>query len=594
MAQEKTKQEQIEAAQETETARVPAFQKGVAAIVTAWFRIVDALYPICYRMGIRTMRVGLRFWRVLRHLWLPVWDALKKAFRFLGRPFRQMKDDRRVAAREWRRGRIWVKRGWRRNKFGGICRAVAMPFIGIYKARKPILRTLTVLFPVVTAVALALVLRYWYSSTFALRLTYMGRYVGDIADEEVFDRAADLAEGRVAGVDSTFSVERSPELELTFSPKGDLLEENELCDLILGSYGDEVEELCGVYVDGKFEGAVDSEKKLNVLLNSILANCADTYSNLMLSNVDLKFAQDVQTVVGLYPTSTKLSLTEMRELLTDRSVSQKWVTAQEGDTVESIAEKNGVTRKQLLSLNTDLTPATLTSGEKLLVQEAGAYLDVEMTCTEIENRSIAYKTETVKDSSRYIGDNYVKITGVPGVRRITYAVTYVDGKEVSRKKLSEKVTREPVTQVNAVGALDAGGGSGVAGDGIARGMIWPLPSSYSVGETYGYQYGRFHNGIDIYGDYGAPIIAADGGVVIEANTGGYNGGWGLSVLVDHGNGYQTRYAHCSAVLVTPGERVSRGQVVGRVGSTGYSTCNHLHFEVYRGGGRIDPYPLVAG
>ena len=591
MAQEETSLETVD---ESGAAVAPASHRITDELVRVWFAAVDGLYPVCYRMGIRTMRVARRVWRVVRRVFDPVFAALQKAWEFVTRPFRRMKQSRQQAAKEWRRGKIWVRRGWRQNKLKGVCRAVAMPFVGVYKARHAIARGLTVLFPLLAAVAVALVLRYWYSSTFALRLTYMGHYVGDIADEDVFDRAADLAEGRVAGVDSTFAVDRTPELELTFSPKDDLLTENELCDLILGSYGDEVEELCGVYVDGKFEGAVDSEKKLTVLLNSILANCADTYSNLALSDVDLKFAQDVQTVNGLYPTSAKLSLTEMRTLLTDRAASQKWVTVKAGDTAASVAEQNGITRKQLLSLNTDVTPESLTAGEQLLVQEAGAYLDVEMTCTEIENRSIAYKSETVKDPSRYIGDNYVKIKGVPGVRRLTYAVTYIDGKEVSRKKLSEAVTRQPVTQVNAVGALDAGGGSGVAGDGIARGMIWPLPSSYSVGETYGPQYGRFHNGIDIYGDYGAPIIAADGGVVVEANSSGYNGGWGLSVLVDHGNGYQTRYAHCSAVLVTPGERVSRGQVVGRVGSTGYSTCNHLHFEVYRDGGRIDPYPLVAG
>ena len=577
-----------------ESGAATASHRTTEDIVRWWFALVDGLYPVCYRMGIRTFRVERRVRRTIRRVGQPVFAAFSTAWEFVTRPFRQMIRERKQATQIWKDLGAWVTRGWKQGKVRGVARAVLMPFVGLYKVRRFLWRCLTALFPIVAAVALFLCLRYWYSSTFALRLTYMGHYVGDIADEEVFDRAADLAEGRVAGEEVTFAVDRSPKLELTFSPKGDLLTETELCDRILGSYGDEVEELCGVYVNGQFEGAVDSEKKVTVLLNSILANCADTYSQFMLSDVDLKFAQDVQTVVGLYPTSAKLSLSEMRERLTDRRQSQKWVTVQEGDTAASVAEQNGITRKQLLSLNTDVTPNALQAGDKLLVQEAGAYLDVEMTCTEIENRSIAYKTETVKDSSRYIGDNYVKIEGVPGVRRLTYAVTYIDGKEVSRKKMSEAVVREPVTQVNAVGAMDAGGGSGVAGDGIARGLIWPLPSSYSVGETYGYQVGRFHNGIDIYGDYGAPIIASDGGVVVEATTSGYNGGWGLSVVVDHGNGYQTRYAHCSAVLVTVGESVSRGQVVGRVGSTGYSTCNHLHFEVYYHDNRIDPYPLVAG
>ena len=573
---------------------VASSEKKPSGLAAAWYRVVDGCYPVCYRMGIRTMRVGLRIWRVIRHVCLPVWGGIQKAASFLMRPFRRIQQDRKTAAREWRRGKIWVKRGWRRNKLRGICRGIAMPFVGLFKARKAIGRALTVLFPVIMAVVLALVFRYWSSSTFALRLSYMGRDMGVIADEEVFDRAADLAEGRVAGENSNFKVDRSPKMELTFAPEGKLLDENELCDLILGSYDNEVEEMCGVYVDGKFEGAVDSEKKINVLLNAILTNCADTYSDLALSDVELKFAQDVQVVEGLYPKSTELSLTEMRERLTDRSVSEKWVTVEAEDTVESIAEENGISRKQLLALNTDVTPSELQIGDTLLVEEAGAYLDVEMTCTEAENQSIAYKTETVKDESRYIGDDYVKIQGKPGIRRITYAVTYVDGKEISRTKLSEEVTRQPVTQVNAKGAMSFGGSS-VAGDGVSRGkMIWPLPSSYSVGETYGPQEGRFHNGIDIYGDYGAPICAADGGVVVEALGSGYNGGWGLTILVRHANGYETRYSHCSAVLVNPGESISQGQVIGRVGSTGYSTCNHLHFEVYHNGSRTDPYPFISG
>lgn len=587
------KQSNIPAKQQ-EDAEVSTVKSIPQKLAAFWFLILDGCYPVCYHVGIRTMRVSLRVWRVLRHVCLPVWGALKKAFSFLARPFRQMKQDRKAAAREWRRGKIWVKRGWRRNKLRGVFRAIALPFLGIHKARKPIGRALTVLFPVIMAVALALVLRYWSTSTFALRLTYNGHDIGVIADEEVFDRAADLAEGRVAGEQTDFKVDRSPKMELTFAPKGNLLDENELCDLILGSCGNEVKEMCGVYVNGKFEGAVESEKKITVLLDSILSNCADTYSNLALSDVELKFAQDVQVVQGLYPKSTELSLTEMRDLLTDRSVSEKWVTAEADDKVEDIAAHNGITRKQLLAMNPGISPSTLKAGDKILVEESGAYLDVEMTCIESENQAIAYKTETVKDTSRYIGDNYVKIQGKPGIRRITYAVTYVDGKAISRQKISEEITRQPVTQVNAEGAMSIGGSS-VAGDGVAHGkMIWPLPSSYSVGETYGPQEGRFHNGIDIYGGYGDPICAADGGTVVEALSSGYNGGWGLTILIDHGNGYQTRYSHCSAVSVRAGDKISRGQVIAYVGSTGYSTCNHLHFEVYRGGNRTDPYPFISG
>ncbi len=87
---------------------------------------------------------------------------------------------------------------------------------------------------------------------------------------------------------------------------------------------------------------------------------------------------------------------------------------------------------------------------------------------------------------------------------------------------------------------------------------------------------RFHSGIDIIASYGAPVKAADGGQVVQA---GYFGGYGNSVMVYHGGGFGTWYAHLSSINVSVGQMVDRGQVIGGVGSTGWSTGPHLHFEV---------------
>lgn len=100
---------------------------------------------------------------------------------------------------------------------------------------------------------------------------------------------------------------------------------------------------------------------------------------------------------------------------------------------------------------------------------------------------------------------------------------------------------------------------------------------------------RFHGGIDLAARYGTEVPAAADGTVVTA---GEQGGYGLTVVVRHPGGYQTRYAHLSSLEVRAGDAIEKGAVLGRVGSTGRSTAPHLHFEVTQGGQRIDPDRFV--
>jgi len=121
------------------------------------------------------------------------------------------------------------------------------------------------------------------------------------------------------------------------------------------------------------------------------------------------------------------------------------------------------------------------------------------------------------------------------------------------------------------------------------GYLEMWPSNARVNDGYGWRDGgEFHNGIDIMGDYGSPIVAASAGVVttvIEDDS-----GWGQYVKIDHGNGVSTLYAHMisGSTTVVQGQTVNAGDVIGLTGDTGYVTFYHLHFEVYVDGSRVDP------
>ncbi len=122
---------------------------------------------------------------------------------------------------------------------------------------------------------------------------------------------------------------------------------------------------------------------------------------------------------------------------------------------------------------------------------------------------------------------------------------------------------------------------------VSVGFIWPYygPITTYYGEATGYSY---HKGIDLdgFGNWGAPIAAAASGTVILAAWDSW--GLGYHVIVDHGNGFRTTYAHLSEIWVGQGQWVNQGDAVGALGSTGYSTGAHLHFELWAGGGPVNP------
>ena len=157
--------------------------------------------------------------------------------------------------------------------------------------------------------------------------------------------------------------------------------------------------------------------------------------------------------------------------------------------------------------------------------------------------------------------------------------------EAESKALSSEIQR-----LQAAAAAKNGGTTKAPGA-----YSWPCPSSRKITSNYGYRVHpisgvkKLHTGMDIGASYGADVTAAAGGTVIMSK---YYGGYGNCIIIDHGGGVSTLYGHMSSLVAKNGQKVTAGQTIGKIGSTGNSTGNHLHFEVRINGSTVNPASYV--
>lgn len=161
----------------------------------------------------------------------------------------------------------------------------------------------------------------------------------------------------------------------------------------------------------------------------------------------------------------------------------------------------------------------------------------------------------------------------------------------SEQAAREEEERQQNQNNGSSGGSSSGSGSNNDSSVLNTGDLsfsWPL-AGYGYESITQYYGNNGHRGLDIGIPYGTPIYASESGQVISAE---YHWSWGNNVLIWHNDTYSTRYAHCSSLAVSAGEYVQKGQVIGYAGSTGNSTGNHLHFEVYQNGDRVNPSNFV--
>ena len=221
---------------------------------------------------------------------------------------------------------------------------------------------------------------------------------------------------------------------------------------------------------------------------------------------------------------------------------------------------------------TPLEQVPLQGDEELLVVQMDVELGIQVTRRETYTARVSYGTTYQDNNKKPIGDNSIISAGVYGQDEVVADVTYIDGVRVGETVITRTRLKDPVNQVISRGTQTIDDYFASTGGRF----IWPADGGYFNGSLGSY---GGHTGMDIACPTGTTVRAAKAGTVTTALNYGYNYGYGRTVVINHGYGQITRYAHMSNVIVSVGQYVKQGQVIGYSGSTGNSSGPHLHFEI---------------
>ena len=344
----------------------------------------------------------------------------------------------------------------------------------------------------------------------------------------------------------------------------------------------------GIYVDGKFIGAVEEVGAVEAYLSQKLENYLEEngYKTAV-------FTKDIRVEHGYYVEANMITYDDVIALFESETASNRYYTVEVGDTPIGIAAEMELSLAELVKWNPGVDER-LIAGDEILVGVSEPYLSIEATMTDVYTTALSYKTVKEETASLYVGETKVKQEGKDGEQLVTAEVTLLNGFESERTIVSKEIVEAAVDEIVLVGTkkpdpvtvpsnVNTSGGKNNTGIWLS----WPTSGGY-VSSSYGARWGSFHRAIDIAkvgGCYGDRIFAAADGTVTYAS---YNGTFGKLIKISHGNGLETWYAHCSDYNVSVGDKVSRGQTIGYIGNTGRSTGPHLHFQVMVYGNHVNP------
>ena len=337
-------------------------------------------------------------------------------------------------------------------------------------------------------------------------------------------------------------------------------------------FSDAIDDMIKIFVD-------DAKYELYKKNNQLEIQTTGSIIENVYVNQDITYkAVNIPVQEKIYTSSKDLS----KFLLYDTNYKEQTIKVKSGDSIESLAFNNKISVQEFLISNPQYTSRDnlLVIGANVKISKLNPKIEIVEETYEIVDKPTDYNIIEQYDDTLNQGSVIIAQAGEKGLERVSQNVktingeiTYVDPIEKETIKNSiPKVIRIGTKYIPNVGSLSSWG--------------WPTNSGYTLSSYYGYRLsifgeGNFHSGIDIAGTgYGSPVYAANNGTIEEFKNLG-NTSYGKYIVINHNNGYYTLYGHLSgfASNLTVGMTVSRGDVIGYVGSSGWATGPHLHYEI---------------
>lgn len=412
--------------------------------------------------------------------------------------------------------------------------------------------------------------------TLGAQVTYDGQDLGIVSSRRAAEKVVAELEDvtRATTGDGGYTVDTALlTAETGVFPRRELISDDEFEETLGDTLG-VVDYAYVLYVDGEKVVATTRSGALEDLLEQLKLGyeTADT--------VNAYFAEDVDIRQEYVESSYVMNLGYIAEILNETKEGEVTYTVTSGDSYYSIAEKYDLSVEALMKLNPGYDPKILRVGDVLTISNAVPYLTVVNVERQRYVQDVPYQVEYTDDASMYQGEYKVTSAGVYGKADMTANVTYINGEETEREVVASVTLSQPVTEQQLRGTKER--------------PTWYPTGSFSwpctgiLTSRFGYRSllgSTYHSGIDIGNSYGTSIYASDGGTVTYS---GWMSGYGYLIIIDHGNGYQTYYGHNSNLVASLGQKVHKGQLIARMGSTGRSTGNHCHFGVKFNGTFVNP------